>query len=720
MITIYHKYQITLCYSLLACTFTFGTAYATRNTSKKQGPIEKKMGIKLRAAVRQIKTEGLPTALQTLMATQTRLAENGTDVVVIVRKTKGVDSKRVETLLINHGAKIMLSGKDSQKITLPLSAVEGVAALPEVRNIRTLLPPRKKVITSEGVAVTQASTWHGYGFSGAGAKVAVVDGGYKDLSTRQLQNEIPSNAIEVNFSSSPNMTDTDPHGSACAEIIYDMAPDVQLYLIKIDDVTDLIAVKDYCIAQGIDIISCSLGWDMLNFHDGIAYNNWYTDIADHPVTAVNQANAAGIFCTFAAGNEQQQYTLISWGSSGDDLLWSSSGDDLNVLYDDDGDTTIPTGKTLYIGMSWNQWPVTSNDFDIYLYKKNGSSWDIVEGSEDPQTGESDSYPMEEFVYTTTSAGEYAVGVSRYQNSSAPTIILRYYGTPYPYYWGYDNYAIPAPGSIAIPGDAASCFTAGALEHSSYTSGPIEYYSSLGPNNRGYTGGSAVIKPDICAPAGVETRSYSEPFYGTSASTPHVAGLAALIKGVYTAYAASEIKQYIEENGFDLGPAGKDNTYGSGAALLPAQLAATVTLSNLTHDYDGTAKAASATTTPTGIAVDLTYNGSVSAPIILGSYTVTGTINESPFYGSDTNTLTIMIDPQVESDALEISVLTTTTSSVTLQFNGIPGGSYNIMTRPSLNTGTWQSIDSITLDGNGTASFTDNNPPASSRFYMLQN
>lgn len=682
--------------------------------------LERKIAPQLAAALRQAKTQGETSALRALEAAQPGSARDN-NAVLVIRSLPGANTGSIKGLLGDSGAEILRAGQDWVKVKIPLSAVERLAALPTIASIRTLLPPRKKaVVTSEGVAATQATTWHGYGFTGAATKVAVVDSGFQNLAS--FQQEIPAAAITVNFSADPEISDLDPHGIACAEIVHDMAPDAQLYLIKIDDVTDLVDVKDYCITQGIDIISCSLGWDILNFHDGMAYDNWYAYAEYHPVTAVDQATAAGILCVFPAGNEQQQQSLINWGNSQDFLLWSSGGDDLNQLYSAEGGTTIPAGTTLHIYATWNEWPLTDNDFDLHLYRYSNSDWTLVDDeyawSQMVQDGSENSYPMEWITYTTPSDGEYAISVDKYSATSSPTFILRYYGTPGPAWFGYDNYDTPPPGSISVPGDAASCFTVGAIDYLDYTNGPLDFYSSLGPNNRAYTGGTAIKKPDICAPSGVTTAAFGDPLFGTSAAAPHVAGLAALIKGVYPHFTPAQIKQYIEEHGFDLGPAGKDNTYGSGSALLPAQLPATVTLGNLTHSYDGTPKAATATTLPPGLAVDLTYNGGGAAPTILGSYSVVGSINP-PFYGAATNTLTIVIDPVSEGAALSITALTTPAGSVVLQFTGIPGGSYSVMTKPTLTFGTWQPIGTITLDSNGSASFTDNNPPPGSRFYKLK-
>jgi poly(hydroxyalkanoate) depolymerase family esterase len=75
-------------------------------------------------------------------------------------------------------------------------------------------------------------------------------------------------------------------------------------------------------------------------------------------------------------------------------------------------------------------------------------------------------------------------------------------------------------------------------------------------------------------------------------------------------------------------------------LVISKGAGTVNLGNLSQTYDGTAKSASATTTPTNLTVNLTYNGSANAPTNAGSYTVIGTINDANYQGSATNTLVI--------------------------------------------------------------------------------
>ena len=523
-------------------------------------------------AWKKASSENAKAAIQLLRAKHVVLAKNGRDVVVILSLAENAKLQLLETQLRNFGATILRAGPDTIKAAAPPASLAEIALLPDVLTVRAIKPPRmKNTSTTEGLTKTLANAWHTAGFTGQNVKLAIVDSSFANLASLKAQDEIPSTAIEVNYTGTPMADGDDSHGCACAEIVYDMAPDVQMFLIKVDDPTDLLAVKDYCIANGIKIVSCSLGWDALNFHDGIAYANWFTTVANHPVTAVNLAQAGGILWVTSAGNEQEQHTLIDWrdGGTPDNCLdWNSSHENLNRLILN-GSYTIPAGTLIDIYLTWNKWPVSNQDFDLELYCNTGSGWEYMTGSTDTQDGSITSYPYEEiYGYETPVSGQYAVCVFKYNASTSPKFILRYYGV-YPDYFGYDNYTTPAPGSIAIPADAASAFTVGALDQATYPAGPIEYFSSLGPNNRAFTGGSAVVKPDICGPDRTTSAAYGGAFTGTSASAPHIAGLAALVRGAYPGFTPAQTRSFIETNGLDLGSAGKDNTYGSGAARLPS-------------------------------------------------------------------------------------------------------------------------------------------------------
>jgi hypothetical protein len=90
----------------------------------------------------------------------------------------------------------------------------------------------------------------------------------------------------------------------------------------------------------------------------------------------------------------------------------------------------------------------------------------------------------------------------------------------------------------------------------------------------------------------------------------------------------------------IGTVSDPNYYGSGTNTMVINPNATVTLTNLNQAYTGSAISVTASTTPPGLMVNLTYNGSPNAPVNPGSYTVIGNISTPDYAGSATNTLVI--------------------------------------------------------------------------------
>jgi hypothetical protein len=107
-------------------------------------------------------------------------------------------------------------------------------------------------------------------------------------------------------------------------------------------------------------------------------------------------------------------------------------------------------------------------------------------------------------------------------------------------------------------------------------------------------------------------------------------------------------------------------------------AAAVTLSNLTHTYDGTPKSATVTTAPGGLTTSVTYNGSTTPPTNAGSYAVVATVTSAGYAGSATGTLTINKAPvsftlgnltqTYDGTAKSITVVSSTPSGVAYVIN----------------------------------------------------
>lgn len=75
-------------------------------------------------------------------------------------------------------------------------------------------------------------------------------------------------------------------------------------------------------------------------------------------------------------------------------------------------------------------------------------------------------------------------------------------------------------------------------------------------------------------------------------------------------------------------------------MIIGKATATIALGDLNPTYDGSPKIVTAVTNPSGLAVSVTYNGSLSAPTAAGTYTVVATVSDPNYQGTITGTLII--------------------------------------------------------------------------------
>jgi len=169
-----------------------------------------------------------------------------------------------------------------------------------------------------------------------------------------------------------------------------------------------------------------------------------------------------------------------------------------------------------------------------------------------------------------------------------------------------------------------------------------YAVAASVNSPNYTGSSNGTLTIARAAATVALGNLSQTFDGTSKSatiTTTPAGLATTVTYDGSATAPTAVGSFAV-----VATIANANYTGSANGTLTitpsAPISATVTLGSSTHTYDGTPKAATATTTPPGLPVVITYNGSATAPTNAGSYGVVATINSPTHTGSASGTLTI--------------------------------------------------------------------------------
>lgn len=133
--------------------------------------------------------------------------------------------------------------------------------------------------------------------------------------------------------------------------------------------------------------------------------------------------------------------------------------------------------------------------------------------------------------------------------------------------------------------------------------------------------------------------------------------------------------------------------------------AQINISNLQQIYDGTPKPVDVTTTPDGLTVDLTYDGSESPPPDAGTYAIVATINDSVYSGSNTALLEIspaavtinLSETHAFYDGSPKAVTATTTPPaipITITYDG--------SSDPPTETGTYTIVATVT-DSNYTGS-----------------
>jgi subtilisin family serine protease len=396
-------------------------------------------------------------------------------------------------------------------------------------------PKQGGIILGQGVNVTLANEWQAAGLTGKGVKVGVLDlgfGGYEAL----LGRELPEN-VTIEAFGDPFNLDTEVHGTACAEIIHEMAPDAELYLAYYDgsDVAMGMAV-DWLMSQGVDIISNSTGSNGLTPMDGTGF----------AAEIVNAAHDAGIFWVNAAGNEADVHWRGVFNDSDNNTIHEFSPDNELLPF------VAPAGYEVQIILSWDDWQSIDQDYDLILADKEGN---VIAKSEEPQAGEIGQLPAEGFLYMFDKEDIYTLAIQNYDNGARGDATMDIFingGLLHPDF-------VVAERSLSSPSDARGAFAVGAVN---WADDVLEPYSSQGPTADGR------IKPDLAAPSVVDSASYApDAFDGTSAATPHVAGAAALVLQAFPDASPDDLATFFQEQAVDLGTAGPDNVFGAGRLSL---------------------------------------------------------------------------------------------------------------------------------------------------------
>lgn len=493
------------------------------------------------------------------------------DRIQVVAVVAGGTAPSVENWLWSHDARWVLTAGDrvqafvSPGVLADLQELPGVvwverpiyAELPEPAMTAVPLKLGTLAVVSEGVEAMNVAPWNGEGYTGEGVRVGIIDvefGGWEDL----LGVELPS-ADRTTYRSfgGASAEPSAVHGTACAEIVHDIAPDAELFLAHIRTLNDFFSALDWLTVEGVDVATMSLGWYGAGPGDGTG------TIADE-ITAYVAANDA-LFVTSAGNERRSHWQGASVDDDGDDWVEFSTGEDLNRL-----SYTIAEGERAAVNLVWNDWDSPTSDYSLHLYSLDGDEPVQVAVSDRPQTGLSHQTPYEQVSHTAASGGRFAIRIGRAGVVGSNDLEV--------FSLDSDLDTRVAEGSMTAPGDTQDAVAVAAVSYASPFS--VRNFSSAGPTNGpggSFDGGS--VKPDLSGYDGVSTVSYgTRGFYGTSAAAPHVAGAAAVVLNSDPGMGQASLRQFLEDRSLNLGPAGKDNDYGWGRVSLGQSPGSTCTFS----------------------------------------------------------------------------------------------------------------------------------------------
>jgi hypothetical protein len=431
-------------------------------------------------------------------------------------------------------------------------------------------------VVGDEIAYTHADSWQLAGYRGSGVKVGIVD--YFDTNIWDPAEQGPKPTLTNGHSfcrdSVPLLgglclngdirpieeTGNGLHGLAVAEVVKDMAPDAELYIATVNTASDLYAAVDWFAANGVTILTRSLG----SAYDGPGDGTGPLDaVADHAV-------ALGLTWFNSGGNDAyRQYdrvtvpTTLAKGSYVD----FDPGPGINTWL------TIEGSFVLMDGIRWsNDWYLPASrrsDYRVEFYQSNGTAA--------PE-------PVRMFGFPGNVAdASQAAGASPLEAPDAWWMVPAPFTTSYIRIKLMSKSVGPVPdtieialgegvldaghstasGSAAKPiADSANPGVVGVGAIDPPAGSAVADYSSQGPTTDGR------VKPDLSAPAGFYSTMFDGGFHGTSAASPTAAGMAALLQGAGLAAPGAATAAVMKHFTTDLYEPGADNKTGAGKIMLP--------------------------------------------------------------------------------------------------------------------------------------------------------
>jgi hypothetical protein len=423
---------------------------------------------------------------------------------------------------------------------IPTANLEALAAEPVVVKVRppSYATPDTGPVTSQGDSILRCDQARSLGLNGAGVKVGVISTGVSGLSASQTAGELGP----VQVLSAGNGDE----GTAMLEIIADCAPGAALAFAgpttSLEFVQAVNALQSAAAQIIVDDIAAFLTEPI--FEDSItALNDRTVGAAVLRVSSAGNRGLAHHIGTFTPGTFDAQVsgTRHNFGG-GDELLRFQ----------------VPGGSSVGIFLQWgNQFGTAADDYDLCIRRTDGS---LLGCSATRQDGSDD--PLEALsLLCTAPPGSFCLADIQVTLFSGATRTFALFCDLPCQFSEFNHRYGSVVGHKAVPEVlAVAAASAG-------TPTIVEPYSSAGPTIILFPSVQSRAKPDLTGVDCVATsRPGFNPFCGTSAAAPHVAGVAAiLLQRMGPGTTVQALAGALKATTTDLGPPGFDFDFGAGRA-----------------------------------------------------------------------------------------------------------------------------------------------------------
>ncbi|MBV9913569.1 MAG: S8 family serine peptidase [Sinobacteraceae bacterium] len=534
--------------------------------------------------------------------------------------------------------------------------------------------------------------------TGAGVTVGVQSAGIASLALIESRGELPAVKV-VDPAGGASNSGGDDEGTILMEEVHAVAPGATLAYCGPATFVQYTSCLNQLIAAGATILADDVAFpasellssdspqaqavnQILTAHPTVMlftaagnYNGSYWEGTYTPVSA-SSLGIAPLSCNAVSPAQSDQYATTFGGKTLQQLTVSQAGSfPVNLTWSD------PPGKNV-------------SQFDLYWFDaSSGVQRGCLSGS-----SASSSQIAQNVAFQ---SGSYRLVIATPDTSAAGKFIKLWIGGD-----GLTMISVASAGSVVTPQAYASgAISVGAVNGSDGIGNHIEAFSSVGPVTVKYPSAAQFQAPTLVAPDGISVDAagtnfapYLFPdgnFYGTSASSPNAAAVAALIRAAFPQFNPTQVLSALQKGAAQLGSTVPDPAFGYGRVDAQGALSTIPgpTMSSLP---------------------DATLNAASSSPAYPFSVTGTGTLH---FSVTSSNT-SLIPGALVNSGSPGVTVTPSTCGSSTLSCSLVVttahGPSSTVkLTVAAVDGGGRSAPATMTVTVNGDQQSAPSSPPATS-------